>query len=182
MRLGIGVGNNADEYRALGQDFKTRGARCEEQIELLRLLWTQETVEFDGTWDKVSGAGINPLPVQRPIPIWMGTASDPVASVIKRLGRQADGWFVICTPEDYQRIMEKVREEARSTGRDPSTIGSEAGVAVVGPREPEWQDRVSGWREAGLGQHRTRTLGGKLKADEHLSTMRRVASEISINR
>ncbi len=182
VRLGIGVGNNADEYLALGQDFKTRGARCVEQIELLRLLWTRETVEFEGNWDKVSGAGINPLPIQRPIPIWMGTASDPVVSVIKRLGRQTDGWFVICTPENYMAIMEKIREEARSAGRDPSTIGSEAGVAVVGPRESEWQDRVSGWREAGLTHVCLRTLGGKLKADEHVSTMRRVASETSINR
>ena len=179
VRLGVGVGSSKDEYRALGQDFKTRGARCDEQIELLRLLWSQEVVDFDGRWDKIAEAGLNPLPVQRPIPIWIGTASNPVESVIKRLGRLADGWFVICTPEDYQPIMERIREVAESAGRNPSSVGSEAGVAVVGPRESEWQDRVSGWREAGLTHLCLRTLGGNLKTDEHLSTMGRVSSELA---
>ena len=180
IRLGIGVGNNADEYRALGQEFKTRGVRCEEQIELLRLLWSQESVEFEGRWDKVSGAGINPLPVQRPIPIWIGTSSNPAPRVIQRLGRQSDGWFVTCTPEDYHRIMEKVRKEASNAGRDPEIIGSEAGVAVVGPRQSEWQDRVSGWREAGLTHLCLRTLGGNLSAREHLAVMNRLANELDM--
>ena len=179
VRLCVGVGSSKDEYHALGQDFKTRGTRCSQQIELLRLLWSQEIVDFDGGWDKVSGAGINPLPIQRPIPIWIGTASSPVDSVIRRLGRLADGWFVICTPENYPLIMERIRDEAERSGRDPSSIGSEAGVAVVGPRESEWQDRVSGWREAGLTHLCLRTLGGELKADEHLSTMRRAADELA---
>lgn len=178
FRLGIGIGNSEDEYLALGQDFKTRGARCVEQIELLKLLWKEETVDFEGRWDTVKGAGISPLPIQRPIPIWMGTAGNPVPRVIRRLGRQSDGWFVICTPDEYQQNIEKIREEARSVGRDPAGIGSEAGVAVVGPRESEWQDRVSGWREAGLTHLCLRTLGGNLNTDEHLSVMRRVVNEI----
>jgi len=159
LRLGIGVGNSADEYQALGQDFRTRGKRCNEQIELLRLLWTKETVEFEGRWDRVSGAGINPLP-GRTIPIWIGTSADPAPSVIRRLGGQSDGWFVICPPDEYLRIMENIKGEARRAGRDPDAIGSEAGVAVVGPRESEWQDRVVGWREAGLSHLCLRTLGG----------------------
>ena len=176
----LGVGNNADEYLAMGQDFKTRGARCEEQIELLRMLWSQETVQFEGRWDTVKGAGINPLPVQRPIPIWVGTASAPVPRVIRRLGRQSDGWFVTCTPDDYLKTIEKVRDEARKAGRDSAAIGSEAGVAVVGPRQSEWQDRVIGWRHAGLSHLCLRTLGGGLKADQHISVMRRVVDEIPV--
>ena len=77
LRLGIGVGPSAEEYRAMGADFQTRGERCEEQMSLLKQLWTQPTVEFDGRWDRVSGAGLNPLPVQRPIPLWIGAQSVP---------------------------------------------------------------------------------------------------------
>jgi probable F420-dependent oxidoreductase len=178
LRLGIGIGNNADEYRALGQDFSTRGARCEEQIRLLRLLWSQETVEFEGRWDVVSKAGINPLPTRKSIPIWIGTTSNPVPRVIKRLGRQSDGWFVICSPAEYPGIMRRIREEAESIDRDPDSIGSEAGVAVVGPRESEWQDRVIGWREAGLTHLCLRTLGGNLSPTEHLSVMARIVDEL----
>src|ERR671919_1002952 len=72
LRLGIGVGWNEVEYEALHQDFHTRGRRCEEQIEVLRTLWTQEVVSFEGRWHRITHAGINPLPLQRPIPIWLG--------------------------------------------------------------------------------------------------------------
>src|SRR6476646_10352172 len=72
LRLGVGVGWNHVEYEALGMDWKTRGARQAEQIELLRLLWTQPVVDFKGKWDTIPQAGLNPLPVQRPIPIWIG--------------------------------------------------------------------------------------------------------------
>src|SRR5216110_1916665 len=72
LRLGIGVGWNPVEYEALGQDFHNRGRRCEEQITVLRALWTQEVVNFKGQWHQISHAGLNPLPVQRPIPIWIG--------------------------------------------------------------------------------------------------------------
>jgi len=74
--------------------------------------------------------------------------------------------------------MENIKGEARRAGRDPDAIGSEAGVAVVGPRESEWQDRVVGWREAGLSHLCLRTLGGNLSADEHLSVLQRVVNEI----
>ena len=90
LRLGIGVGGSEDEYRAMGVDFHTRGARCDEQLELLNLLWTRETVEFDGRFDQITGAGLNPLPVQRPIPIWIGARPVPGDSVIKRIDRYVE--------------------------------------------------------------------------------------------
>ncbi|MDD9924242.1 MAG: TIGR03619 family F420-dependent LLM class oxidoreductase [Rhodospirillaceae bacterium] len=179
LRLGIGVGRYPEEYEALGADFHNRGARCEEQMELLRLLWTQETVEFDGKWEKVSGAGLNPLPVQRPIPMWIGAAGVPVQRIRRRIGRQADGWFNLASPEEFGEVRDDIFREAEAAERDPKSIGIEAGVAVVGPREPEWKSRVAGWRDMGLTHICLRTLGGGLEAHEHIPRMQQAAAEMT---
>ncbi len=177
VRLGIGVGPSAEEYRALGADFRTRGERCEEQMILLKQLWTQPTVDFDGRWDTVSAAGLNPLPVQRPIPLWIGAQSVPIPRIRRRVGRLADGWFVLCTPEEFPAIQADIVRAAETAGRSLQDIGTEAGVAVVGPREAEWRDRVAGWRRTGLSHICLRTLGGGLDAQGHLDTMQRVYAE-----
>ncbi len=178
LRLGIGVGPSAEEYHALGMDFQTRGDRCEEQMTLLKQLWTQPTVEFDGRWDTVSGAGLNPLPIQRPIPLWVGAQSVPISRIRRRIGRLADGWFVLCTPEEFPAIQADILRAVETAGRSPQDIDTEAGIAVVGPREAEWRDRVSGWRRAGLSHVCLRTLGGGLDAQGHLDTMQRVYAEV----
>jgi len=178
LRVGVGVGNQEIEYEALGANFHTRGERVEEQIDLLRRLWTEETVEFDGKWDRVSGAGVDPLPDQRPIPIWIGASGVPTQRIRQRIGRQADGWFNLCTPEEFPEIRDDIYRAAEEAGRDPATLGMEAGVAVVGPREHEWQSRVAGWREIGLTHLCLRTLGGGLKVDEHLGHLRQAAAEL----
>jgi probable F420-dependent oxidoreductase len=178
LRLGIGVGSNEHEYRMMNQDFKTRGARCDEQLKLLKLLWSEPSVEFNGTWDQINGAGLNPLPIQRPIPIWIGAESAPAASVVKRIATQADGWFVLCSPEQFPELDGRIKAQAQTAGRDANSIGTEAGVAVVGPRESEWQSRVRGWREAGLSHLCLRTLGGDLSAQQHLDKLKAIVSEI----
>lgn len=180
LRLGIGVGGNEAEYAAMGADFHTRGARCEEQIALLKLLWTRETVDFDGQWDKVSGAGLNPLPIQRPIPLWIGASGSPTPRILKRIGAQADGWFVLASPEDYPGLLAEIHREAKAAGRDPNSIGAEAGVAVVGEREAEWKDRVTGWHKAGLSHLCLRTLGIGLDAEGHLDKMAQAHAEIPL--
>src|SRR5262250_1474052 len=97
LRLGIGLGWNQVEYEALNQDFHTRGRRSEEQIEVLRLLWTEETVTYSGRWHRISHAGLNPRPIQRPIPIWIGSGAPqmplPPEAGMRRIARLADGWF-----------------------------------------------------------------------------------------
>lgn len=177
VRLGVGVGGSQPEYGALGEDFHTRGARCEEQIDLLRHLWTHNDVHFNGRWDQVSGGGLDPLPT-RPIPIWIGGSGVPVPRIRKRIGTQADGWFVLCSPEEYPDIKADIDAAAGSVGRDPATIGAEAGVAVVGPRQAQWRDRVSGWRAKGLSHLCLRTLGAGLDADAHLDVARRAIAEV----
>ncbi|MDE0941614.1 MAG: LLM class F420-dependent oxidoreductase [Alphaproteobacteria bacterium] len=178
LRLGIGIGKDPAEYDALGADFTNRGARCEEQMALLQQLWSQEVVEFDGKWEQISGLGLNPLPIQRPIPMWIGASAVPSARIRRRIGRWADGWFALCSPEEYPEIRDDIRAEASAAGRDPDAIGTEAGVAVVGPREAEWQTRVAGWREAGLSHLCLRTLGGGISADQHIPRMRQAVAEL----
>ena len=178
VRLGVGVGGSQAEYQALGEDFHTRGARCEEQIDLLRRLWTQSDVHFDGRWDQVSGGGLDPLPA-RSIPIWIGGSGLPVPRIRQRIGTQADGWFVLCSPEEFTGVKADIDAAAVAAGRDPAAIGAEAGVAVVGPRESEWRERVSGWRGKGLSHLCLRTLGANLDTDAHLDVARRAMAELS---
>ena len=178
LRVGIGVGNQEIEYESLGADFHTRGERIEEQVDLLRRLWTEETVEFDGKGDRVSGAGIDPLPDQRPIPIWIGASGVPTQRIRHRIGCQADGWFNLCTPEEFPEIRDDIYHAAEEAGRDPAALGMEAGVAVVGPREHEWQSRVVSWREIGLTHLCLRTLGGGLKVDEHIGRLRKAVAKL----
>jgi probable F420-dependent oxidoreductase len=121
LRLGIGTGWNAVEYEALGADFHNRGVRSEEQIDLLRRLWQDEAISYDGRWHKVTDAGLNPLPAARRIPIWLGGTAP---QVIDRVARLADGWFPFFTKQLDSQI-ETLHERARLAGRDPLDIGIE---------------------------------------------------------
>lgn len=174
LRLGVGVGANAEEYTALGQDFHTRGRRCEEQLELLRLLWTQESVDFEGRWDRVEGAGINPLPVQQPIPVWIGPGGDaPLADrMVRRIGRLSDGWFAIVPREHVASTQEAVARHAEEAGRDPASIGVEGAVPVAGREPSEWLADVDAWETAGATHLCLRTLGADLDAPGHLAALR----------
>lgn len=177
VRLGVGIGASEAQYRALGQDFRTRGARCDEQLSLLEALLTRETVSFEGRWDRIDGMGIDPLPVQSHIPIWYGGASVPTDPVVRRIGRFADGWFVLCSPEEYPQVRSRVDTAATDARRNPADIQTEAGVAVVGPREAEWQQRISNWRDMGIDYVCLRTLGGGLSAQRHLDKLAQVVPE-----
>lgn len=181
LRLGIGVGSSREEFDALGMDFTTRGERCDKQMVLLKRLWTEETVTHKGDFDQIDGLGINPLPVQRPIPMWIGARGLPAKSVVRRIGRLSDGWFVLCDPENYPGLRDSIFDEAEAAGRSAEEIGREAGVAVVGPREAEWKDRVVNWHKAGLTHLCLRTLGGDLSPGEHLSRLEQAVNEMPDN-
>jgi len=126
LRLGVGTGWNEIEYEALGENFKNRGRRSEEQIDLLRRLWKDEAISFDGEWHKVTDAGLNPLPAKRHIPIWLGGLAP---AVIDRVGRIADGWFPFVNKNLASQIKQ-VHEVAKTAGRDPADIGIECIVPV----------------------------------------------------
>lgn len=171
LRFGVGVGARKEDYASFGQDFHIRGSRCDEQITILRRLWTEEAVHFEGRWDHLSGERINPLPIQQPIPIWIGGAQDLGASVIHRIGRIADGWFALMAPEAYSGIREAIANQAEAAGRDAATIGSESAVQIVGKTEAEWLAEVQAWRNAGVTHLCLRTLGVGLTTSEHLEAL-----------
>src|ERR671910_758625 len=144
LRLGIGIGWNPVEYEALGENFKNRGRRSEEQIEVMRKLWTHELISFEGKWHKVTDAGLNPLPIQRPIPIWFGGTDD---RALRRLARLGDGWFPQLRPDEKcQAAIEQIRSYAREAGRDAMSIGIE-GRMPIGQGSPEtWLKEIAQWK------------------------------------
>ena len=178
LRLGIGVGASRREYASLGQAFETRGRRCTEQMQLLKRLWTEPEVTFDGEFDRVRENGIDPLPVQRPIPMWIGAASVPSPPVLERIGRHADGWFAICAPEQFAGLRDRIDAFAREAGRDPAEIGAESGVGVPGRTEAEWLALVESRRATGVTHLCMRTLGGELDAAGHLALLREIRSKL----
>ena len=177
FRLGVGIGWNKVEYDALGKDFSNRGRRMEEQVALLRLLWTDESVSFRGDHEQVVGAGLAPLPVQRPIPIWMGGSSEPA---YRRMGRLADGWFPQMPPgEALDDAREVVRAAAAGAGRDPDAIGMEGRVTLRDGDLDKLRHHVDKWRDAGASHVSINTMGSGLTGpDAHVDAIGRAAEAV----
>jgi len=174
LRFGIGLGWNEIEYTALGQNFQDRGRRVVEQIDVMRQLWTNDLIDYEGRWHRIENAGINPLPVQQPIPIWFGAFAPPA---IRRAGRLGDGWFT--NPfhragDDAQRDIDMLRAAAEKAGRDPAAIGIDA-TLHIGDRGPdEWAEEAEKWRSMGVSHVTVRTMRADLPGpDAHLDALRR---------
>ena len=185
LRLGIGVGWNQVEYEALNENFHNRGRRCEEQIELLRSFWTQEVVDFRGRWHQVNHSGINPLPVQRPIPIWIGAGSQynlvPNDRVLRRIARLSDGWFPQFPPDAAGRAtLAKLAEFIKQAGRDPSSIGLEARIEVSVGDADFWQERVAAWWDLGATHISVNTMEAGLQSvGDHIAAIQRFKEVVS---
>lgn len=178
FRLGIGVGWNDVEYQALNEDFTNRGRRSEEQIALLRALFTQESVTFDGRWHHIEAAGINPLPVQRPIPIWIGGSSD---ATLRRVARLGDGWFPQLPPDETAReAIARLHAYAREAGRDPRQIGIEARVNMATSVPDQWPQLVEAWQALGATHLAINTMGAGLASPRaHIDAIRQFKEAIS---
>ena len=172
LRLGIGTGWNQVEYEALGENFHNRGRRSEEQIKLMRQLWTNELVTFDGRWHKVTDAGINPLPVQRPIPVWLGGSAD---QVIKRVAMIADGWFPAMRPDDRVRAaLDRIRSLATEAGRDPADIGIQSSVSIRESTPDDWRADIDTWRELGATHMSVNTMNAGITTPQgHIDAIRK---------
>lgn len=168
LRMGAGVGWNEPEFEAMGADFSTRGRKIEEQIDLLRDLWTERVVEFEGEFHEMDGAGINPLPVQRPIPLWLGGAADPV---LDRIARKGDGWLPPAgSPDSHEERFERLWEFAERHDRDPDDIGIHARVTVDPEGEPgEWIDAVAAWEDFGADYLAVDVMGRGLEPEGHVA-------------
>jgi probable F420-dependent oxidoreductase len=145
FELGAGISWNPAEYAAVGQDFTTRGRRIEEQIEVLRRLWTEPYVTFKGRWHTLDGVGLNRLP-PTPIPIWLGGEHE---RAVRRAARLADGFILL---HDSQADLPKVRQYAREAGRDATALGIYARLGV-GKGSPEtWVNEARELQRVGVTQ------------------------------
>lgn len=147
LRLGIGVGWNYVEYEALGENWRNRGARSEEQIDVMRQLWTNELITYEGKWHKITDAGILPLPVQRPIPVWLGGASD---RTVRRIVSTGDGWILTGRPDDRAKgLIDNLHSYADEAGRDMASIGLEGWVSASIGGPDDWAKEAEDWKALG---------------------------------
>ena len=179
FRLGVGIGWNAVEYEALGESFGTRGRRMSEQIPLLRRFWTEPAVSHEGDFDHVTAAGLAPLPVQRPIPIWIGGQSAPA---YRRVGRLADGWFPQVPPGPrLDEAVAIVADAAVEAGRDPAAPGMEGRVSWTVDGVDKLVDQVGRWREAGATHLAINTMNAELgPVGRHLEVLEVVSAALGV--
>jgi probable F420-dependent oxidoreductase len=152
LGLGFSVGWDELEYQALNENFHNRGRRMDEQIEVMRLLWTQPVVDFKGHYHTIDHAGINPLPIQRPIPIWIAGYAE---AVLRRVARLADGWMPQAPPgfppgagpELVAPTLAKLRGYVSEAGRNPADLELIGTLPMMNNTPDGWRRRLDGWHE-----------------------------------
>ena len=185
LRLGIGVGWNAVEFEALNETFENRGRRSAEQIAVLRALWTQPVVDFRGEFHRISHAGLNPMPIQRPIPIWFGVGSRdqpvPPEAALRRIARLADGWSPNFPPDTQgHALVARVHQYAREAGRDPASLPLEGRIRLAGQDPDGWQKQVEAWKALGATSLIAEPRGAGLPFPQgHLDVLRRFKATVS---
>jgi len=173
FRLGVGIGWNFVEYEGLNENFKNRGRRFEEQIELMRRLWQEPVLTYEGKYHKVTAAGINPLPIQKPIPIWIGGSAEPA---LKRAAEVADGFFPQRPLEGgWPATLEKMRGWREAAGKDWSSFGIEARINAGTGSPDDWRATREEWGGQGATHFSVNTMnGGLVGPDQHIKRLREV--------
>ncbi len=176
LHLGVGLGWNEVEYEALGENFHNRGKRVEEQVALLRELWTKPLITFKGQYHSIPDAGLNPLP-HRTIPIWFGGSAD---AALRRMAKIGDGWMANPrTVERLQAEVEKLHGYIREAGRDPAQFGLETRINVVGTPQAEWAAHAAKLKAIGVNRVAFDTMkGGFTSLEQHLYAIRRFKTEV----
>jgi probable F420-dependent oxidoreductase len=177
FRLGVGLGWNFVEFEALGEDFRNRGRRSEEQIEVLRRLWTEPILDYEGRWHRIPRAGINPLPVQRPIPIWIGGSAE---AAIRRAARLADGFFPQRPLEGgWEATLERLRAWAEEAGRKPDEIGVDWRIDVSSGAPDDWRAEAEERKALGATHISIQTMRGGLEGpDAQIRRIREAAEAL----
>jgi len=177
LRLGVGIGWNAVEYEGLGTEFRTRGRRFEEQIELMRRLWTEPVITFEGKYHRVTAAGINPMPVQRLIPVWIGGSAE---AALKRAAEMADGFFPQRPLEGgWTATMDRIHGWLEGAGRDPATFGIDGRINAGSGTPDEWHAAAQEWRDRGATHLTVGTMGGGLQGpDAHVERLRQAVAAV----
>jgi probable F420-dependent oxidoreductase len=147
LRVITGIGWNHVEYAALGAEFTNRGRRIEEQIEVMKALWTQGRVDYDGRYHHLAGINLNPLP-DKAIPLWMGGGAED--NLLRRYARYAEGWMPLVVPgTDIPAAVGRLRGFLKEEGRDPATFGLDVRVNIENATPEEWVAAAKQWQEAG---------------------------------
>ena len=172
LRLGVGIGWNHVEYEALNENFRNRGRRIEEQVALMRRLWTEPLIDFNGKYYHVAQAGICPLPIQRPIPVWMGGGVD---AVLQRVAKIADGWFPQFRPGPQgAETVERLHGYIRDAGRRIDDVGIEGRISMYNTPEAESGPALEGWRDLGATHVSFNTMNAGLTSPQaHIDAIRR---------
>jgi len=177
LRLGVGVGWNEVEYGALGESFRDRGARSEEQIGLLRELWSTPVITHSGRWHQVDRAGINPRPAAGLIPVWLGGGSD---QTLRRVARMGDGWLPTGDPGPAAGALARLRDYLRQAGRQPGDVGIEPRLTLASVPPAGWAGYAARWRDLGATHLTISTMGaGHATVSDHLSALRAAMSELA---
>jgi probable F420-dependent oxidoreductase len=180
LRLGVGIGWNSVEFTTLGENFSNRGLRSHEQMRILKALWTQQHVKLSGQWHELPDVGLNPLPIQRPIPIWLGGHHE---NVLQRIAEIGDGWIILGYRADDKaaRAIDRLRQLVREAGRPEASVGIDAWVSMGSGGPNEWREEIARWRRLGISHvtlntgferlHHRAIPGASL--GDHLSAIRR---------
>jgi probable F420-dependent oxidoreductase len=180
LRLGVALGWNEVEYLAQGENFHNRGKRLEEQVQLLRLLWTQPLVKFEGRYHHIADAGINPLPLQRPIPIWIGGSVD---AALRRIARIGDGWMAnVRTIEQARPAVEKLNQYLEGAGRDRASFGIDARLNASLIIKENWINFVKLWEELGATHLSINTMScGYETPSAHITALKEFARVMGLS-
>jgi probable F420-dependent oxidoreductase len=177
LRLGVGVGWNHVEYEALNEDWKSRGTRQREQVEVLKKLWCEDLVTYQGRFHQFTEVNITPRPVQRPIPVWFGGSSD---AVVKRAAQIGDGWMPIMAPDhEAEAKLEQLRNHLSDCGRDTSAFGIEGWLRMDKADPDEWSVAVEGWRKLGADIVMLYPMYRIPDFDDQIETLRRFKEVVS---
>lgn len=180
LRLGVGAGYVPIEFRALNAEYHNRGVRIVEQIAVLRALWTEQVVSYHGRWHDLDAVGINPMPVQRPIPIWMGGMSD---AAMRRAATICDGWMpILATPDDKARaLIEQLHSYVAEAGRDAGDVGVNVFLFARGMPTDKLIEYADAWRQLGVTDLSVDFTGcGYTTVDQHIAALRQGAEYLGL--
>ena len=186
FRLGVGVGWNEAEFVGLNENFNNRGRRSEEQVEVMRALWANQHVTFEGRWHRIEDAGINPRPASGRVPLWFGGHHD---NTLRRIAKWCDGWMMLALPAgpEATAAFDTLRRYAEQEGRDPASIGIEIWTSTAqNAGEQAWREEFRFWKAAGVthvtlasthGRGIHKRIPGRSMAD-HLDAIRRYRAAV----
>jgi probable F420-dependent oxidoreductase len=177
LRVGVGIGWNEVEYVALNENFRTRGKRMEEQLEVLNLLWTQPLVTFQGKYHTIPDAGLNPMPVQQPIPLWFGGHAE---AMLRRCAKWGAGWMPnYRTVEQCAPALKLLGEFLSAEGRSSRDFGLEPRISYGKGDEDQWRKLIDEWQGVGASHLTVNTMGSGFKhPDEHIKALRHFAERM----